>query len=226
MNPYYEDDLVTLFHANSREESEWLSADVMITDPPYGTQFTKANPRGGYGRRQAAGHGAGGATIDHDTDTAARDAVLSLFGQKPVACFGTPRMPEPPGHWVDRLVWDKVEPGMNGGPVRYTHESIFLRGEGWHRINNSSYSILRFPKSDGMGNAERSQHPHRKPIGLMSALVQMAPEGAIADPFAGSGSTLLAARRNGRRVIGYETNEAYCAIAAARLSSEIFLGAM
>lgn len=222
MSLYYQDDFVTLYHGDClTEHREWLAADVLVTDPPYGTQTTKGNPGGGYGRRQNAGQGASGRTIANDTTTATRDAALELWGAAPAICFGTPRMPEPPGEWSDRLIWDKVEPGMNGGPFRYTHENIFLRGDGWTRTSAKSYSILRFPRSDGMGNEERSQHPHRKPVGLMEALIGAAPAGVIADPFAGSGSALVAAKNLGRKVIGVELDEAYCEIIAKRCSQDL-----
>lgn len=223
--PYYEDDLVALYHGDCREVTEWLTADVLITDPPYGTQFTDGNPKGGYGRRQnAAGNsrhastranvGVEGFTIANDSDTSTRDAALRLWGSRPALVFGSPRLPDPPIDVVDRLVWDKKRPGMNGGPWRYRHESIYVT-EGFVRASNASVSILTaFP--------EQGDHIHGKPLALMESLVETAPPGLIADPFAGSCTTLVAARNLGRRVIGVELEEQYCELLAKRLSQGVF----
>ena len=216
--PFYEDGSVTIYHGDARELVPLVEADVLVTDPPYGTRFSAENPKGGYGRRQNAGLGPEGFTIANDETTETRDEILTAWGNRPALVFGSPRLPDPPGEWDDRLVWDKTRPGMNGGPWRYIHESIFVRGE-WVRVSNSAVSILRaWP--------DQSQHIHAKPLTLMVALVGAAPEGTILDPFMGSGTTLRAAKDLGRKAIGIELEERYCEIAAERCSQEVLdLGA-
>ena len=214
MKPYYEDDFVTLYHGDALKHPElWTGADVLVTDPPYGTRFSKDNPRGGYGRRYLHNVDDGiGAVIANDDTAETRNAALTAWGNKPAVVFASPRLPEPPGHWDDRLVWNKTRPGMNGGPFRYLHEMIYARG--MVRINNSTFSILTaWP--------DQSDHIHAKPVEVMTALVSVAPPGVIADPFAGSGSTLVAAKALGRHAIGVELEEKYCEIAANRLSQGV-----
>ena len=67
-----------------------------------------------------------------------------------------------------------------------------------------------------------NNHPTVKPIALMEYLIKMVtPKGGVVlDPFAGSGSTLVAAKQNGFNYVGIEMTEEYIPIIEARLSIE------
>jgi hypothetical protein len=88
------------------------------------------------------------------------------------------------------------------------------------------------PKTSQSERGKGNNHPTVKPIDLMRYLCRMVtpPGGVVLDPFAGSGSTLLAARREGFRAIGIELNPEYCQIIRSRLgepeeaASEVFEG--
>lgn len=97
-----------------------------------------------------------------------------------------------------------------------SHEDIYLLGR-WERTTKRRGSVI---VTDGSPSAETTRvgHPTPKPVGLMEVIIESAPAGVIADPFAGGGSTLVAARNQGRRAIGVELEERYCEIIANRLN--------
>jgi hypothetical protein len=220
VKPYYSDDLVTLYHADCLDLGEWCGADVLITDPPYGTASNDKDGNDGYGRRVGNQRGAErvGQRIENDESTAARDTMLEMWGERPGLVFGSPRIPEPPGEWADRLVWDKGQMGLNSGPWRYQHESIFVRG--FERRSVGDPSILK--AFDQRGGGAYRPHPHFKPVALMEHLIERSPAGVIADPFSGSGSTVVAARNLGRHIVAVEIEERYCELTVRRLSQQAF----
>lgn len=206
--PYYQDDLVTLYHGDCREVDLWLDSDVLVTDPPYGVDYVSnmnRNPRNIKLGRPIAG----------DATTEARDAVLAMwFG--PAIVFGRWDIPRPAGTFHTRLIWDKGG-GFMGNlklPWGRSDEEIYIRGEGFTGRREGSVLRVHMLMS---ADAERPDHPTPKPVPLMERLIEKCPPGVVSDPFAGSGSTLIAARNLGRSAIGVEIEERYCELIAKRL---------
>lgn len=212
MKPYYVDDLVTLYHGDCLEVAEWLDADVLVTDPPYGIPGGRLSLH-----RGAQRHG----DVDWD-NLEARDGALVLWGQRPAAVFGSPKMLDhAPNYRGVPLIWDKGNiPGMGDykWPFGANYELIWVSGLGWSGKRRGSI----FRSDQPTRAASDIGHPTPKPIVLMEALISFAPLGTIADPFAGSGSTLIAARNLGRKVIGVEVEERYCELIVERLSQQAF----
>jgi len=77
-------------------------------------------------------------------------------------------------------------------------------------------------KEHGAGAGIRQEHPTTKPIALMCELVSLFtdPDDVILDPFAGSGTTGVAALRLGRRAILIEKDPAFAMIAVERMTAE------
>ena len=80
-------------------------------------------------------------------------------------------------------------------------------------------SIIYQAKASKSDRGQGNNHPTVKPIALMEYLIKMVtkPGGVVLDPFAGSGSTLVAAKQNGFQYIGIEMTEEYIPIINARL---------
>lgn len=211
--PYYADDQVTLYHGDCLEVDAWLSADVLVTDPPYGMAFTAGKRVNG----QSSGWTSRwtGVAIAGDESTALRDMAIARWGDKPAVVFGTWKRPAPAGV-RETLVWDKVVSTGMGDlelPWRPSWEAIYIIGAGFS--GRRSHGVLRH--SLPTLAPERKLHPTPKPLPLLHELIGKCPTGVIADPFAGSGSTLVAARNLDRKAIGVELDERYCEIIARRL---------
>lgn len=216
MTPYYDEDGITIYHGDCREIDAWLAADVLVTDPPYGRAWRQGELKG------RLNHSAAHAGIAGDDDTAVRDAALALWGGRPAVVFGDLMLAPPPGNKLTMVYRKPSDAGARGAIAGFRRdaEAIYLLGAWPSGLGGMSSVLTTGARCQGnpSGAAGRYGHPHAKPVDVMETLIAACPPGVIADPFAGSGSTLIAARNLGRRTIGVEVDERYAERAARRLS--------
>ena len=211
--PYYADDHVTLYHGDCLEIEAWLAADVLVTDPPYGMAYVSGY-RDPTTRVAVAG----------DTSPDTRDAALAAWGDRPALVFGTWRVAKPKGT-RQVITWHKtsIGPGMGdlAMPWGNATEEVYVLGAGYVGRRRQNLIATADQRGGTVGVAALVGHPTPKPVGLLEQLIECCPPGVIADPFAGGGSTLLAARSLGRRAIGVELEERYCEVIAKRLAQDV-----
>lgn len=113
---------------------------------------------------------------------------------------------------------------MNFNPTAYvpTYEWIMVIAKEEFRLKSKAASglgdVWREPQ-------EPSEHPAPFPEGLPARAIETTGPGLVIDPFAGSGTTLVAAKAAGVRAIGIEKSERYCEMAVKRLAQESLFGA-
>lgn len=133
--------------------------------------------------------------------------------------------------WLDEvlefkqmIVWDKGPMGM-GWHYRRSYETILVATKPgaackWYDTTRRIENIIR----PGMGAPKiiptSDNHPTEKPVGLAEFFIRLhtIPGDLVVDPFAGSGTTLVAARNLGRRFIGCDVSQTYVEMARRRLA--------
>lgn len=224
VKPYYDDGTCVIYHGDCREVDAWRVADVLVTDPPYGRGWKQGRLKS---LRQADDSHEG---IAGDRDTSVRDAVLAEWGDRPAVAFGD-LMLAPPAGTRHVLIYRKPpNAGTRGavGGYRRDAEAIYLLGRWPSGLGGRSSIVATSEPSQGNPSSPQGRfgHPHAKPEDVMHRLLAACPPGVIADPFMGSGSTLVAAKSAGRKAIGIELDERYCEVTAKRLAQEVLdLGA-
>lgn len=242
MSIVYEDEWVTLHHADYRDHLGGLRADAIITDPPYGETSLEWD-------RWPSGWLADAAEITN-----------ALW------CFGSFRMFHE--HAADfaewslsqEIVWEKHNgSGFHADRFKRVHELAVLwyRGD-WmsirHETPTTPDAVRRrvhtkrrptqmgqidkapFVSEEGGPRLMRSVqyvrsehgraiHPTQKPAGIVAPLIEYSvpPGGTVVDLFAGSATTAFVARQLGRRCIAFEAREEYAHKAAARLAQQTFV---
>ena len=226
MTPYYEHAGITIYHGDCRDVLPMLTADVVVTDPPFGisdspnTHVDTMDVR----RGQRSGH------VNTWHPPSAWDTQLDP-SWLPVALSVCPVVVLF-GHWRKRtafqvvagmepraeIVWAKNMHTAAPCPVAPRDERIWVFSHGAivpTRFETSVWDEPVIPTWD------YKDHKNEKPLRLMRRLVSWLNGQIVLDPFAGSGSTLVAAKAEGRHAIGIEIDERYCEIAARRLSQDM-----
>ncbi len=206
MKPYYEHGGITLYHGDCREILPSVaSVDAVVTDPPYGIEASSGV--GKYGREKWGGANDlkwDKAPLDADT----LRAIISKARHSIV--WGMNYFALPPTR--NYLVWDK-----GAGFADRTFAECELA---WCSWDANARIFKRDPLA--MRDYRRKVHPTQKPVALMRWCLSLIPGNpqTILDTYAGSGSTLVAAKELGLRAIGIEAIEQHCEAAALRLSQE------
>lgn len=217
MKPYYEHAGITIYHGDCREVLPIVTADVLITDPPYGVELR------GKSTKHTQKSGVGYSAFD-DSEESVERCVIPAVAEAIARMRGvvTPGL---------RMMWSYPKPnavgaiyypsGAGNGRWGFTcWQPIFYYGADPYLARGMGSRPDSFSSTESAGF---NGHPCPKPFGTMLWLVRKGSlDGdVVLDMFCGSGTTLLAAKQLGRRAVGIEIEERYCEIAAKRLAQDL-----
>jgi len=210
--PYYDEDGITIYLGDCKQVLPFIGrVDVLLTDPPYG--------------------------IDADN----RDRILSRGKLATPRDYGESNWDkEPPPRWFLEAAQDTAQVAILWGGNYYglPASSCWLV---WDKDNgtndfadcelawtNMNRAVRKFKWrwngmiQEQMGDKKENRvHSTQKPLALMRWCLSLVPEAkTVLDPFMGSGTTLVAARLEGRKAIGIEISERYCEAAVKRLAQK------
>lgn len=247
MTPYYQDDAVTLYHGDCLATMRDLapdSFDLVFTSPPYNLGVTTGGGFAAAGKKVGAWSGGALANGYGDHDDAMPFAEYAAwqgevlrecwrlikptgaiyYQHKPRVQAGVLQTPlslipaEIPVRQI--VIWHRGS-GMNFAPTHYvpSHEWIVILAGAEFRLKNKGASghtdVWRIPPVTG------NPHPAPFPQLLVDKAIESTGAQSILDPFAGSGTTLRAAKDAGINGVGIELTARYCDMAVARLGQDV-----
>src|SRR3990167_926358 len=209
-----------IYCADNRDILKFIpdkSIDLVLTDPPYGVSFKKK------GEPYMIG--------DHINPLPWLYPVLYKILKDDGAIFVFSSMSYVTESLLpfqtffklhNIIIWDKINPiyPRSKGHFRLQYEPILYGSKGLHNLKSKkSGDIIQCKIPRGK---ERC-HPTQKPTELLMTILKstLDTKDLILDPFLGSGTTAVCAKKLGRKCIGIEISEAYCSIAAQRLSQSV-----
>lgn len=213
---------------------EHVKFNCILTDPPYGMDFQST-----YGKDEEAREAyQRKIEDDHDVEVAIKNFHKTFRAMQPFLADQVEMYVfshwHVVGEWKDYLsalddkygfklkqllIWEKGYPGIGDVKTNWGagHELIFYLKRGNRPMPYRRSGVLHVDKVRPGTNV----HPSEKPLGLLNILIEMStsPGDWIIDPYAGSSSTLVAARDCGRNAVGIEYDDAYYETGMRRLSS-------
>jgi len=210
----------TLYQGDCRERIANTVADALIADPPYGINLSKliGGNRDKYGRWKYAKKRSEYYEIVGDDRPF--DPAPFLHFEKIVLWGGN--------HFASRLpdarcwlVWDKREGTTSDNQADCEMAWTNLPGPA-RLLRHLWRGMIRRGEENSTSHAR--QHPTQKPVALMEwciAQCNLAPNSVICDPFMGSGTTGIAAIRNGHRFIGFEIDKTHFETACRRVEQAL-----
>lgn len=250
MTPYYDKNGITIYCGDSSQVVKSIedeACQVTVTSPPYNMRTRVRN--GEYTTREWSEHFS--KKYSHFGDDFPIDEYFSfhknmlhemlrvsniVFWNIQIVTGSKEAVFKLIGHFAesikDVIVWDKGsgQPAMHPAVLNKATEFIFVleRNAQAGRAFKRSY-FERGTMSDiwriGRGGGGNTKTHHATfPVLLASKIINgwSQPGETIFDPFAGSGTTLVAAQKLGRRAIGIEISEEYCRVAVDRLRQPSF----
>ena len=235
IKPYYRDEQadIVIYCADCREVLPHIrdkSIDLVLTDPPYNVSQKNSDIKFKITERKNLARDFGDWDYNFDPTIYWDEFNRLVNNNGQVYIFTAHNLF---GKWYELLerdfgfsnflVWYKNNPmpQVRKRSFLSSCELIIRSGRGNYTINfinqNDMHNLITYPcRSDNV-------HPTQKPERLISKLVNIAsnPNSLILDPFLGSGTTAYCAKKLGRKCIGIEIEEKYCAIAAKRLSQSV-----
>lgn len=206
--PYYNDDMITLYNADCRELISKLKYNTVITDPVWPNATAEL-----YGKNKPW------EMLNNVLTKLQNCDRLAIH----LGCDSDPRFltAVPPKWEFFRTVWLELVIPHYKGRLMYGADVAYLFGTPPPSIKGQHVIPGRFLDTDS--NGKQSKHPCPRKLKHVEWLVRWwsAENDIILDPFVGSGTTLLAAKLLGRKAIGIEIEKKYCDMTVKRLSQGI-----
>ncbi len=200
-----------------------MSADVMVTDPPYGVGLTakRAKKRDGGVSVRPGSYGFDDSP-DYVHDVVVPVVTGAIATVKAAAITpGTRNMWAYPQPDDVGCFYSPAGTGLGRWGFVCMHPILFYGSDPY--LRNSKGARHNSTGQKYPNDANSHNHPCAKPVAMVAWLVNRASweREVVIDPFMGSGTTLRAAKDLGRKAIGIEIEEKYCEIAANRLAQEV-----